>query len=116
MIKQALLWWERFYHDKKRLYYNDKDYIMLKKTLLLWTKTYFDEKLQEINDDKQKITEFIDRKPIEYEEKDEIYSVEIDEALSEQIWNDMNDYIILRSIDDKSEGIVDIIYFTFIHT
>ena len=33
-------------------------------------KIYYDEKIQEINDDKSKVTEFINRKPIEHEEKD----------------------------------------------
>ena len=66
--------------------------------------------VKELISDKSKITEFLNRKSIKHEEKDKIYSVSIDEALKDEIMDNINNYITLKSVDDKSEEGISIFF------
>ena len=65
---------------------------------------YYDEKMQEINSDKAKITEFINRKPVKHDENEEVYTVTVDKGLFDEIWDDMNNYISIKSLNEQAEG------------
>ena len=82
------------------------------------SKAYYDEKLQEIHDEKEKIKKFIKQKPVDYDEKDDIYSIQIDEELFKDIADDINNCIVVSSIYDERQGMLHNILsslITFIH-